>query len=279
LCISAGLGHAGWSELVSANLDYVVDGLVLHIREPARFPHAPHLLAALLTSSSVSQALLPALAEPASAAVQGLSILSRAAHPQRISAFLAALTPIAAALAGQARNSMHAAHRTLAELRSRKAAEQLCEGDVLSDDEREAGAQKESHPVNPSADMIERDIEGAGDGGFKEASEFFGGYHKPHQMVLPRDELAELDRRRWTAYAAAELSAAIANAAAPLLVAEDLKVALGAHQTVAVRLSADSNRIQCLGVFVCDVLVWFRNLTVRPMCVMHMDDSQYYFQH
>jgi hypothetical protein len=58
--------------------------------------------------------------------------------------------------------------------------------------------------------------------------------------VLPRDELSALDSRRWATYSAAELAASISNAAAPLLVAEDLKVALAAHKTVAVRLSITS---------------------------------------
>lgn len=235
--VRAGLGYAGWAELVSGNLDYVVDGLVLHIRDPGRFPHAPHLLAALLTSSSISQALLPALSEPASAAVQGLSILSRAAHPQHVSAFLAALTPIAAALADQAQKIKHATHSALAALRSRK--RRTSQQQSPDAEDSECGGVYEDD-VGTSAGGHECEDEGADDGGFKEAAEFFGEYHKPHQMLLPRGELAELDRRRWTTYAAAELSSAITNAAAPLLVSEDLKVALAAHKTVAVRFSDDS---------------------------------------
>lgn len=217
---------------MSANLDYVVDGLVLHMREPTRFPHAPHLLAALLTSSSVSHGLLPALAEPASAAVQGLSILARSAHPQHVSAFLVALHPIAAALATQAQQVKHAAATALAALRTRKSSEQ----------EPPEAADGYSG-TRQGADGLECEGDSAGDGGFREAAEFFGDYHKPHQIVLPVEEVEVLDRRRWTTYAAAELSSAIANAAAPLLVAEDLRVALIAHKTVAVRASASQESI------------------------------------
>lgn len=236
--VVTGRGYEGWSDLVSDNLDYVVDGLVLHIRDPTRFPHAPHLLAALLTSSSVSQALLPALAEPASAAIQGLSILSRGLHPQRVGAFLAALTPIAAALSEQAHEIRRAAHHTLSELRKRKlstdsasASEQQYD-DVCS--QSASGSGRCEVEEVPTGNSLEGEVTEEGDGRFKEASEFFAQYHKPHQIVLPKEELKELDRRRGMVYAAAELCSAITNASAPLLVAEDLRVALAAHKTVAV---------------------------------------------
>ena len=234
---AAGLGFPGWAELVSANLDYVVDGLVLHIRDPMRFPHAPQLLAALLTSSSVSTALLPALAEPASAAVQGLSILSRAARPQHVSAFLGALTPIAAAVATQAHQIKLAADAALAALRTRKSAEESLPEDA-----------NESCGAAQGAGELAQEGDGSGDCGFREAAEFFGDCRKRRGVVLLREELAELDWRRWTTYAA-ELSSAIAGAATPLLVAEDLKVALAAHKTVAVCFCLPNT--DCTGRMLC----------------------------
>lgn len=49
---------------------------------------APQLFAALLRKAGAAPALLPLLAEPAGAAVQGLSIIARHKNPQYMTAFL-----------------------------------------------------------------------------------------------------------------------------------------------------------------------------------------------
>lgn len=55
---------------------------------------APYLFAGLLRRAGVAPALLPLLAEPARAAVQGLAITARRKRPAHIAAFLAALREI-----------------------------------------------------------------------------------------------------------------------------------------------------------------------------------------
>ena len=57
---------------------------------------APALFAALLRRAGVAPALLPLLAEPARAAIQGLGILARRRHPEQTAAFLASLKEICA---------------------------------------------------------------------------------------------------------------------------------------------------------------------------------------
>ena len=57
---------------------------------------APALFAALLRRAGVAPALLPLLAEPAGAAIQGLGILARRRHPEQTAAFLASLQEICA---------------------------------------------------------------------------------------------------------------------------------------------------------------------------------------
>ena len=57
---------------------------------------APALFAALLRRAGVAPALLPLLAEPAWAAVQGLGILARRRHPGHTAAFLVSLREICA---------------------------------------------------------------------------------------------------------------------------------------------------------------------------------------
>jgi hypothetical protein len=96
-CSCVGLNHQTWAELIIDNMDYVVDGLVLQLQQPERYPTAAPLFATLLHNSEITPALLPALYEPAACAIQGLSILSRRARPQHTVSFLMAMLPIVAA--------------------------------------------------------------------------------------------------------------------------------------------------------------------------------------
>ena len=57
---------------------------------------APALFAVLLRRAGVAPALLPLLAEPTRAAIQGLGILARRRHPEQTAAFLASLKEICA---------------------------------------------------------------------------------------------------------------------------------------------------------------------------------------
>ena len=61
------------------------------------------LFAALLRRAGVAPTLLPLLAEPARAAVQGLGILARRRHPGHTAAFLASLREICAGTSCDAR--------------------------------------------------------------------------------------------------------------------------------------------------------------------------------
>ncbi len=63
---------------------------------------APHLFAGLLRRAGVAPALLPLLAEPARAAVQGLAVTARRKRPAHIAAFLAALREICSGAASDA---------------------------------------------------------------------------------------------------------------------------------------------------------------------------------
>ena len=64
---------------------------------------APALFAALLHRAGVAPALLPLLAEPARAAIQGLGILGRRGHPGHTAAFLASLKEICDGASSDAR--------------------------------------------------------------------------------------------------------------------------------------------------------------------------------
>ena len=64
---------------------------------------APALFAAMLRRAGVAPALLPLLAEPARATIQGLGILGRRGHPEHTAAFLASLKEICAGASSDAR--------------------------------------------------------------------------------------------------------------------------------------------------------------------------------
>jgi hypothetical protein len=81
-------GYPSLSALIRANSDYVVDGVCRQLRALEHHPRAPHMLAALLRKARCGPELLPLLAEPARAALQGLSILARRKQPQYTSSFL-----------------------------------------------------------------------------------------------------------------------------------------------------------------------------------------------
>jgi hypothetical protein len=63
-------GYATLGDLAAADADYLVDALCRQLRDLDAHPTAPALLAALLRSSGVAPALLPAMAEPVRAALQ-----------------------------------------------------------------------------------------------------------------------------------------------------------------------------------------------------------------
>lgn len=89
ICCWAGYGSL--QALVSTNADYIVDGMCRQLRQLEAYPRAPQLFAALLRETGVAPALLLLLAEPARAALSGISILMRRAAPQNCLAFLQAL--------------------------------------------------------------------------------------------------------------------------------------------------------------------------------------------
>ena len=87
-------GYESLENLVKQNIDYVVDGMCLRLRQSNLYPSAPKLFAALLRESEVAATLVPLLAEPASHAIKGLSILSRRQRPENIVPFITCMQEI-----------------------------------------------------------------------------------------------------------------------------------------------------------------------------------------
>ena len=210
-----------------SNFDYLVDGLVRQLQQPGRYPTAAPLLASLFQRAPMAPELLPALAEPATCALQNLSILARHRHPQHTRAFLMTVVPIVAAAAAEG-NALVSASAGLAHTVAQRLAHQ------------QAAFCASVHALaDPSSSAKEAN-----------AAEFFQEYHSedPHASIPDRRDRANqvelsaaeqdtLHRRHARVVASSELASAAATAAAPLLLAEDLPVAVAAHDLVKVCLA------------------------------------------
>ena len=247
----AALGHSTWPDLVLANFDFVVDGLVLQLQQPERYPCAAPLLAALFKQAPVTPALLPALAEPAACAIQNLSILSRFRWPQHTRSFLVGVLPIVQAAAEDGHTHL-AASKELARWVSRRleaqqdalfdkvrAAEQAAECrsaqaaepvHVPHSQRSQAGAYFEAHHGGEP---------GLAEGGAAEQRE------RASKVQLSADAHDLLRRRMARVASSSELTASACQAAAPLLLAEDLALSVAAHALVKVRSHSLTAYIKC----------------------------------
>lgn len=120
MIICSSCGYNSLENLVKNNIDYVVDGMCLRLRQSNLYPSAPKLFAALLRESEVAATLVPLLAEPASHAIKGLSILSRRQRPENIVSFIICMQEI-----GKGCHSLaNEAFAVLSGLRSRLASQE-----------------------------------------------------------------------------------------------------------------------------------------------------------
>jgi hypothetical protein len=88
----------GLRDLVTGNIDYVIDGMCTRLRQPSIYPDAPKLFAALLRENGVAVSLIPLLADPAQHMIRGVSILQRREKPENVLAFVMCTQEIAVGL-------------------------------------------------------------------------------------------------------------------------------------------------------------------------------------
>ena len=89
---------SGLRDLITGNMDYIVDGMCIRLRQPSVYPDAPKLFAALLRETGVAVSLIPLLAEPAQQMIRGVSILQRREKPENVLAFVMCTQEIARGL-------------------------------------------------------------------------------------------------------------------------------------------------------------------------------------
>lgn len=244
MILSAGMNYASWGDLVLANFDYVVDGLVLQLQRPDSHPGAAPLLAALFRHAPLSPALLPALAEPAACAIQNLSILARHRRPQHTRAFLVAVRPIVAAAGAEgqalAQESTRQAHAVASQLEAQQTA--------LFDELRQLEQQAAAGAAHNTSD---EPAIGHDDPRAHSAEEYFKAHHggedglaqggaaerreRASKVHFSEDDHHVLHQRMARVASSSELAAAACQAAAPLLLAESLLVCVAATALVKAR--------------------------------------------
>lgn len=217
-CICMFCGYTnGLEELIQKNIDYVVDGMCLRLRQPATYPDAPKLFAALLKQNGVAVALTPLLSEPAEHAIRGISIIQRREKPENVLSFVLCTLEIAQGtytVATSAHDEMEAlAHSILQD--------HLKEG---SDED----SSLDEEPENPSIDEIGRYFQTKR----KDESQ------NKHILFVSLDvwESVMLCRKRLSS--AATLAQCIADSIGPLSVSKSLTVAVQSFKAAVKALQA-----------------------------------------
>lgn len=128
----------GLEDLVQKNIDYVVDGMCLRLRQPSVYPDAPKLFAALLKQNGVAIALMPLLSEPADHAIRGISIIQRRDRPECVLSFVLCTMEIAKGtyhVATSAYNEMNSLAESILNHSSDSECKYVPQKDDIRDDE------------------------------------------------------------------------------------------------------------------------------------------------
>ncbi|KAK9867939.1 hypothetical protein WJX84_006608 [Apatococcus fuscideae] len=215
-------GPPTFQQLVADNADYIVDEACRQLRHLPHYPRAPHLFAALLRRAGVAADLLPLLAEPAGAALQGLSILARSQRPHLAKPFLQVLQETVdgtkldadAALGGLQQLALAAEAR----LRTQRAAARVPE--ATSTDAVPPG--HESPAGQASMDEIHDYFEAREPGTETPTFDNIG------TVQLSEEEVESVKELRSRIHADAFLASTAADTAGPLLFSSNTEVVLGA---------------------------------------------------
>ncbi|XP_057818002.1 uncharacterized protein LOC131031017 isoform X1 [Cryptomeria japonica] len=96
--LSTFAGYSSVKDMVVANVDYIINSLCRQLRHLTLNPHAPDILAAILSSVGAVHDILPLLEEPVRSISLELEILARHRHPDLTVPVLKALDEIVKAL-------------------------------------------------------------------------------------------------------------------------------------------------------------------------------------
>ena len=239
----------GLRDLITRNIDYVIDGMCIRLRQPSIYPDAPKLFAALLRENGVALALVPLLTDPAQHMIRGVSILQRRERPENVLAFVMCTQEIALGLVQVSLQGLE----MLQKVNSRSF-------------EEKGGVAGQGECVHECDDVVKPDKDTDDADECKEAAptsiEEISGYFRERRAgkVMDVDQNASkivVTREVWDAAylargrldAAARLSQSIADSLAPLSASKSLAVAVQSFTATTRALESLKNAHQGLELF------------------------------
>ncbi|GMH32931.1 hypothetical protein BSKO_00765 [Bryopsis sp. KO-2023] len=209
-------GYGSLEQLVSANGDYIVDGLCSQLRQIHLYPHAPHLFAALLRRARVAPKLLPLLAEPATLSLKGVAIVSRAITERYTPAFLQAMLEIVTCAEKESKNLLEESEACAQALNARVQ-------EVESKKTHQGDANDMEMFLNePEDDFdMEKDV-----------------------LLEPREE-EQLELRMRRTHSTSVLASSVAELSGPLMSVKDIRVSLLALSVCSMALMALKSSSRC----------------------------------
>lgn len=223
----------GIKELAQENIDYIVDGMCIRLRQPSLYPDAPKLFAALLKESGVATALIPLLSEPAAHVVRGISIIQRREKPENVLAFVLCTQEIAQGAWEVAKENLDEIYSLVLQIYSHKGEQEDLHNIAAADEREDVSIQEISNYfLHRRKNIDEKGIEDV-------------------YVTLEVWERLMLARKRLIA--AARLEQSIADSVGPLAVSKSLPVAVQSLHAVIKSLSGLSAAHQGLEIFKNDV--------------------------
>ena len=234
----------GLRDLVTGNMDYVIDGMCTRLQQPSIYPDAPKLFAALMRENGIAVSLIPLLADPAQHMIRGVSILQRREKPENVLAFVMCTQEIALGL-------LHVSLEGFKYLEALIADASTNAGDLVEEDEDEL--------LEQDGDARDGREAAAAPTSIDEISGYFRDRHSckiqdenndiGDTLNVTRDvwEATYLTRNRLEA--AAQLSQSIADSLGPLAVSKSLPVAVQSFTATTRALEALQNAHRGLELF------------------------------
>lgn len=224
----------GIKQLAQKNIDYIVDGMCIRLRQPSLYPDAPKLFAALLKESGVATALIPLLSEPAAHVVRGISIIQRREKPENVLAFILCTQEIGQGAWEVAKENLDEMYSLVLQISAHKDGQERDLQETSTPDERE-------------------------DVSIQEISKYFLETREQKDEAPTEDVYVTMDvwerlmLARKRLIAAARLEQSIADSVGPLAVSKSLPVAVQSLHAAIKSLSGLSAAHQGLEIFKNDV--------------------------
>ncbi|KAI8111485.1 hypothetical protein M9435_003985 [Picochlorum sp. BPE23] len=223
----------GIKELAQKNIDYIVDGMCIRLRQPSLYPDAPKLFAALLKESGVATALIPLLSEPAAHVVRGISIIQRREKPENVLAFVLCTHEIAQGAWEVAKENLDEIYSLVLQISLHKGKQEDLHNTATPDEREDVSIEEISDYFLQRRGQIEEKL----------TEDIYVTLDVWERLMLARKRLL----------AAARLEQSISDSVGPLAVSKSLPVAVQSLHAVVKSLSGLSAAHQGLEIFKNDV--------------------------